>query len=352
MAACVSVTLAYIIFQLGESHRAVEILTEAQSVLQRTDDRFALGNLESSLGRIARRKGRYKDARTHFKKSLAEYRACDPSHGNMARALTSLAFVNRLIALRLDQEKHRGTVRALRREAHTYLDSAQKTYTDQKYNRGLGSVHVRRAFLHLDEGKLSEASLETRKAFDLGESGMKPDFMLMSRANILECMIENQTAEGACDEDRDLNCHAEAARSSAEDALRFAGQIDSPRLQARALIWYGVAMSNDLFRDFGTARASCQEALRYLQMEEREDRLGRDYVWDELAFLNCRLPQPVDLTPSLDVSEATRRETGSSQEEIDSQGRGIIDQGQSNSDSALRVEQSGSSDEIVTDTLI
>src|ERR1700693_1378665 len=101
MAAVMRVLESWLFFQKGNATQALQILQEAEAVLSKTDDYLTLGNIHSSYGRIARRHGRYQPALAHFTAAIAQYRQRDPCHRNVARTLSNLASVKRLIALHL-----------------------------------------------------------------------------------------------------------------------------------------------------------------------------------------------------------------------------------------------------------
>src|ERR1700751_6425553 len=101
MAEVMRVLESWLWFQKGNAKQALQILQEAESALNKTDDHLTLGNIQSSYGRIARRQGRYQHAIEYFTAAINQYRQRDPRHRNIARSLNNLANVKRLIALEL-----------------------------------------------------------------------------------------------------------------------------------------------------------------------------------------------------------------------------------------------------------
>ena len=98
LVAITKIQQAWIIFQYGDSAGALQMLSEAEKGLKKTDHWIALGNIESARGRIVRRHGDYARAVTHFERAVALYEISHPNHTNLARAMTNLSFVKRLLA--------------------------------------------------------------------------------------------------------------------------------------------------------------------------------------------------------------------------------------------------------------
>src|SRR5450755_74823 len=86
MAAVMRVLASWLFFQKGDAEQAVEILREAEAVLNQTDDYLTLGNIHASYGGIARRQGRYQHAIDSFTAAIALYKKRDPEHRNVARS--------------------------------------------------------------------------------------------------------------------------------------------------------------------------------------------------------------------------------------------------------------------------
>ena len=73
-------------------------------VLRETDDDITLGNIYSAHGRMVRRRGNYNEALKFFLKSIEHSQKRNPQHRNLARTLTNIAYVQRLIALQISRQ--------------------------------------------------------------------------------------------------------------------------------------------------------------------------------------------------------------------------------------------------------
>ncbi len=301
MAAVMQVMESWLAFQKGKLKEAGAILREAERALSDTDDFISRGNIQSAYGRIARRQGRYDRALEHFEASLLEYKRRDPHHIHLARALVNTAYVKRLIALRtqnaIDQKlahrrsgastngaveqvrSERSQIQLLRAEALAQLSEALGIYERHHNHRGIGSVHINYSYLHLDEGDLDRASSEAAEAFRHGEE--KRDSILMARARILQCMIENARLEEQIDEDPERRVHL--AHDFAHDAVECAKQTQNRRLLARALVWEGLTHCNAGSPDREAARRCCDAAIALLRPS------GPLYGWEDLENLKSRL---------------------------------------------------------------
>ncbi len=301
MAAVMQVMESWLAFQKGKLKEAGAILREAERALGDTDDFISRGNIQSAYGRIARRQGRYDRASEHFEASLLEYKRRDPHHIHLARALVNTAYVKRLIALRtqnaIDQKlahrrsgasgngaveqvrSERSQIQQLRAEALAQLSEALGIYERHHNHRGIGSVHINYSYLHLDEGDLDRASSEASEAFRHGEE--KRDSILMARARILQCMIENARLEEQIDEDPERRTHL--AHDFAHDAVECAKQTQNRRLLARALVWQGLTYCGGASPDRESARRCCDAAIALLRPS------GPLYGWEDLESLKTRL---------------------------------------------------------------
>jgi len=295
MAAVMQVMESWLAFQKGKLKEASAILREAERALSETDDFVSRGNIQSAYGRIARRQGRYDRALEYFENSLLEYKRYDPQHIHLARALVNTAYVKRLIALRT-QNAHRRSgapgngaveqvrversqIQQLRVEALAQLSEALGIYERHHNHRGIGSVHINYSYLHLDEGDLDRASTEAAEAFRHGEE--KHDSILMARARILQCMIENARLEEQIDEDPERRVHT--AHDFAHDAVECAKQTQNRRLLARALVWEGLTHCNAGSQDRDAARRCCDAAIALLRPA------GPLCGWEDLEALKTKL---------------------------------------------------------------
>jgi tetratricopeptide (TPR) repeat protein len=295
---------SWLIFQKGRLKEASAILREAEAALSDTDDYITRGNIQSAYGRIARREGHYERALEHFENAIAEYRKHDPNHRNLARSLVNRSFAKRLIALglqeKLDREAaHRkaGGARApgesrqrgdkarlenLRREAVEDLDSAYAIHAARHNHRGMGAVKINYGLLRLDGGELDRAAAEAAEAFALGEE--KRDHILMARARILQCQVEEAKFEEQIEDAEDPGTHARRAHEYAGEALDLARLTQNRRLLARAYVWRGLTFTNEFVNSPDSARECCDSALALLRPEA-----AHDYTWKDLQELRSRI---------------------------------------------------------------
>jgi tetratricopeptide (TPR) repeat protein len=303
MAAVMQVLESWLNFQEGKSQEARLILKQAEAALRETDDYITLGNIQSAYGRIARRQGRYHQALQHFANSINEYKKRNPRHRNLGRSLANMAFVKRLIALRLrkkiDREvlrrlsaanndsgrarlsKERDYFERLRQEALTHLAQAERIYAIYDDHRGLGTVHVDRGLLCLDGGDLDAAANEAARAYRLGED--KKDYILEARARILQATVENARFEEQIEEKSDLSHRAQVAFDFAREAVDCAKHTQNRRLLARAYLAQAAVLANDFFSDADGAGECCDRAAVLLKPE------GQDYIWEDLQAIRGRL---------------------------------------------------------------
>jgi tetratricopeptide (TPR) repeat protein len=297
MAAVMRVLESWLLFQKGDAKQATDILQKAQSVLSTTDDYLTLGNIFSSYGRIARRQGRYQHAIDNFNKAICEYRKRDPQHRNVARSLSNMAYVKRLVALQLrrkiDAEAARrrksgarahsgdGHLKAhyrqrfeqLRQEALAELAEAAAIYQQYENHHGLGSVHLNYAYLHLDNGDLDDAESSAQNAFNLGEE--KSDYILMARARLLLCIVENARVEEGIGESSHPGGHARLAQDFAQEAIELAKHTENRRLLAHIYIWQGLTSCNRFFDNPESGRRCYDQAVA-LSKHDHADSAGED----------------------------------------------------------------------------
>ena len=261
MAAIMQVLESWLAFQKGKLNEAAHLLQAAEAALLDTDDFVTRGNIQSAYGRIARRQARhYERALEYFHRAIAEYQRRDPQHLHLARSFVNIAIVERLIARRQQQEIDRASARRradssetagepsrtaraeierLRADARTQLASALAIYTAHGQHRGIGSVHINSGLLHLDGGDLESAAADAATAFAQGED--RRDFILLARARLLQCAIENTRIEEQIGEDPAH--HARLAAGFAEEAVDYARQTQNARLLARAYVWQGLTFA-------------------------------------------------------------------------------------------------------------
>jgi tetratricopeptide (TPR) repeat protein len=314
MAAVMRVLESWLFFQKGNARQALQILQQAEAVLRKTDDYLTLGNIYSSYGRIARRQGRYQHAIEHFTAAIVQYRHRDPRHRNVARTLSNLASSKRLIALQLRRKidadaarrrkaakrgrthndgkvGHRDRFEQLRQEALTELGEAAAIYKEYRNHHGLGTVHLNYGYLHLDNGDLEHAEAEAKMAFRLGEE--KQDHILMARARLLDCMIENARVEEQIGESVEPATHARQAQDCAQEAIELARHTQNRRLLADAYIWQGLTQCNRFFDDPESARDSYDQAILLAKGNHA------DGTWEDLETLRTKVLRAGRVNPLL-----------------------------------------------------
>ena len=306
MAAVMRTLESWLYFQKGKTRDSLRTLRDAEVVLQDSDDYITLGNLYSAYGRIARRDGRLENAVRHFKDSIEAYARRDAEHRNVARSLANMAHAERLIGAQLREKvdaeaarRRRSSVVGLQElkqqpplapdpfrerlqqvlaDAAGHLEDAARIYRSHPNNRGLGTVHINCSHLHLDNGDLDRAAADAVLAYELGRE--KGDSIVMSRARILEAMIENARFEEQIDEPSQ---HAQQALEFAREAVELSQKTQNRRLRARALVALGMTYSNDFFNQMDHAQQAADDAAGLLKPE------GRDPLWQSLQRLKAQL---------------------------------------------------------------
>ncbi len=315
MAAVMRVLESWLFFQKGNPKQAVAILQEAEAILRKTDDHLTLGNILSSYGRIARHQGRYQHAIEHFTAAIVEYKERDPQHRNVARSLSNMASVKRLLALQLGRkidadvarrrkavargrsstspgkQQYRSRFEQLREEARAELAEAQAIYEQYRNHHGLGSVHLNYGYLHLDNGDLELADTDAKAAFRLGEE--KRDYILMARARLLQCMSENARVEEEISETTEPGGHARLAQDCAKEAIELAKHTQNRRLLADAFIWQGLTYCNRFFDDIEAARTCYDQAMTYSKNPQPDD------SQEDIHTLKARILRSGSVNPTL-----------------------------------------------------
>jgi tetratricopeptide (TPR) repeat protein len=301
MAAVMRVLESWLCFQKNKHKESLRILGETEAVLSATDDYLVLGNIQSTYGRIYRQEGRYDRAVHHFNLAIEEYRKVDPHHQNLARTLANIAYVKRLVALDVrkkidaglarkrhgngrtepgpDQVRQRDEFARTRDEAYVHLDEAEAICAIHPNHHVSGTVHLNRGLLHLDSGALDEAEEQAARAFDTGEE--KGDGILMARARMLQCMIENSKVEEGIEDDPRV--HAQAALDYIRDAIELAQSTQNRRLLARVHTWHGLTLSNEYFCAQDAAMEALNTASGFL------DHGFHDTAYEDLRTLKARL---------------------------------------------------------------
>ena len=315
MAAVMRVLESWLYFQKENSKEAERILREAEAVLRKTDDYVTLGNIYSSYGRIALRQGRYQHAIDHFVAAIAEYKKRDPGHRNVARSLNNLAYAKRLIALQLRRKidadvarrrkprtagapksqnarvQYRSRFEQLRQEAFAALGEDEEIYRQHPNHHGIGNVHLNYGNLYLDNGDVERADHEAETAFELGEQ--KKDNILMGRARLLQCMIENARVDEEIGDGAEPSSHARLAQDCAHDAVELSKHTQDRRLLAHAYIWQGLTSCNSFFENLESARQSYDLAATFSKGDYP------DSTWEDMQALKAKIFRKGTVDPKL-----------------------------------------------------
>jgi tetratricopeptide (TPR) repeat protein len=320
MAAVMQVLESWLLFQQGKWKDAVRVSEFAESALRQTDDYVTLGNIQSFYGRMARREGRFDKAIEFFASAIEHYRKRDPKHPNLARSLANMALAKRGIALQLQRRvdldaqrrrktasrqgressarpavavtraDHRRRLTQLRREAIEHLDAAREIYRQRLTHHGLGTVYLNAAYIHLDGGDFQRAEDESESAYKLAEE--KHDYILMCRARVLQCMIENAKVE----EDiggSDPGSHARRAFDFSQQAVELAKHTQHHHLLATAYLWQGLTHCNSFFDNTEAARESYDLARAACGATEA------DSIWQDLQALRVKIIHKGTVDPVL-----------------------------------------------------
>ncbi len=325
MAAVMQVLEGWILFQQGKWKEAVRVSEAAEKALKETDDYVTLGNIQSFYGRMARREGRFDKAISLFASAIEHYRKRDPQHPNLARSLANMALAKRGIALQLqrridiDAQRRRKTsagaagkqgavekadssdgsgrvdyrrrLSQLRREALEHLKAAQEIYLNRPNHHGSGTVYLNAAYIHLDNGDFQSAEAESSSAYNLAEE--KRDYILMGRARILQCMIENAKVEEEIGGGADPGNHARRAFDYSQEAIELAKHTQHHLLLATAYLWQGLTQCNSFFDNLDAARESYDLARATCGDTQP------DNIWQELQALRAKILRKGSVDPAL-----------------------------------------------------
>lgn len=328
MAAVMQVLEGWLLFQQGKWKDAVRVSEIAESALRQTDDYVTLGNIQSFYGRMARREGRFETAIRQFASAIEQYRKRDPQHLNLARSLANMALAKRGIALQLqkridiDAQRRRrksglnasadkassrnstadskGTVPSanyrrrliqLRREALEHLEAAQAIYRQRPNHHGSGTVYLNAAYIHLDNGDFQRAEEEAASAYQLADQ--KHDYILMGRARILQCMIQNAKVEEEIGGGSDPGNHARRAFDFSQEAIELAKHTQHHLLLASAYLWQGLTQCNSFFDNLEAARESYDLARGACGDTQP------DSIWQDLQTLRARILRKGSVDPAL-----------------------------------------------------
>jgi len=355
MAAVMQVLESWLLFQQGKWKEAMRISHAAESTLRETDDYVTLGNIQSFYGRMARREGRFDKAIEFFESAIRYYGKRDPRHPNLARSLANMALAKRGIALQLQkridrdaqrrrktsskrqkpgatgmgsrnlgsrnhdarnqdsrdrdsrdhdshnhdlrdqdsrQHDYRGRLAHLRREALEHLEAARAIYQQHPNHHGVGTVYLNAAYIHLDSGDFQRAEEEAASAYDVAEE--KQDYILMGRARILQCMIENAKVEEEIGEGADPGSHARRALEFSQEAIDLAKHTQHHLLLANAHLWQGLTRCNSFFDNSEAARESYDLARASCAANQPDHNM-----WQDLQTLGAKILRKASVHPAL-----------------------------------------------------
>jgi tetratricopeptide (TPR) repeat protein len=321
MAAVMQVLESWLLFQQGKWKEAVRISQAAESALGETDDYVTLGNIQSFYGRMARREGRFDKAIEFFENAIRHYGKRDPRHPNLARSLANMALAKRGIALQLQkrvdravqrrrktsaslsdrpgasrhdsrQHDYRGRLAQLRREALEHLEAARAIYQQRPNHHGSGTVYLNAAYIHLDGGDFQRAEEEAASAYEVAEE--KQDYILMGRARILQCMIENAKVEEEIGEGADPGGHARRAFEFSQEAIELAKHTQHHLLLANAHLWQGLTQCNAFFDNPEAARESYDLARASCGANQPDNNM-----WQDLQTLGAKILRKGSVDPAL-----------------------------------------------------
>jgi len=326
MAAVMQVLESWLLFQQGKWKEAMHISHAAESALRETDDYVTLGNIQSFYGRMARREGRFDKAIEFFESAIRYYGKRDPRHPNLARSLANMALAKRGIALQLqkridsdalrrrktsasrqgkpsatsrdsreqDSRKpdYRGRLAQLRREALEHLEAARAIYQQRPNHHGVGTVYLNAAYIHLDSGDFQRAEEEAASAYDVAEQ--KQDYILMGRARILQCMVENAKVEEEIGGGADPGSHARRAFEFSQEAIDLAKHTQHHLLLANAHLWQGLTQCNSFFDNPEAARESYDLARASCGANQPDNNM-----WQDLQTLGARILRKGSVHPAL-----------------------------------------------------
>jgi tetratricopeptide (TPR) repeat protein len=265
---------------------------------------------------MARREGRFEKAIEFFESAIGHYEKRDPQHPNLARSLANMALAKRGVALQLQKRidrdaqrrrkssvapkgkaggaprhDYRSRLAQLRREALEHLESAQAIYKLRPNHHGVGTANLNAAYIHLDSGDFQRAEDEAASAYDVAEQ--KQDYILMVRARILGCMIENAKVEEQISEGADPGSHARRALEFSQEAIELAKHTQHHLLLANAHLWQGLTQCNSFFDNPEAARESYDLARKSCGANPPAN------IWQDLQSLSAKILRKGSIHPAL-----------------------------------------------------
>jgi hypothetical protein len=147
------------------------------------------------------------------------------------------------------------------------------------------------AYIHLDGGDFQRAEEEAASAYEVAEQ--KQDYILMVRARILQCMIENAKVEEEIGGGADPGSHARRAFEFSQEAIDLAKHTQHHLLLANAYLWQGLTQCNSFFDNPEAARAS------YDLARASSEANPSDNIWQDLQTLGAKILRKGSVHPAL-----------------------------------------------------
>ena len=148
------------------------------------------------------------------------------------------------------------------------------------------------AYIHLDSGDFQRAEEEAASAYDVAEETQ--DYILMGRARILQCMIENAKVEEEIGEGADPGSHARRALEFSQEAIDLAKHTQHHLLLANAHLWQGLTRCNSFFDNPEAARESYDLARASCGANQPDNNM-----WQDLQTLGAKILRKGSVHPAL-----------------------------------------------------
>src|ERR1039457_1105901 len=190
------------------------------------------------------------------------------------------------------QHDYRVRLAQLRREALEHLEAARAVYQQRPNHHGAGTVYLNAAYIHLDSGDFQRAEEEAASAYDVAEE--KQDYILMGRARILQCMIENAKVEEEIGEGADPGSHARRALEFSQEAIDLAKHTQHHLLLANAHLWQGLTRCNSFFDNPEAARESYDLARASCGSNQPDNTM-----WQDMQTLGAKILRKASVHPAL-----------------------------------------------------
>lgn len=274
----------WLLLLLGDISESQQVLDRASKVLEKTDAWVDLGNVLSFQGRRYRKGGKYMEALESFESAIKVYEKHSPTHRNVARAYRNKAVVYRLLARELSDEpttkltrtQTEGEIKELRHKAVSALNQAHDIYIElgaSRHTYELGILHITRAAIYSEAGRMPEAEAEAEQAYKYGD--MKKNKIVMAEARVIQSKLALR--RGELDDVR-------RAYELAKQAIELAKElVHHRRLLARAFISKAHALLDSAYNDPTSAHECWEQACLHLVPEDK------DYLRNSLNSLEEKI---------------------------------------------------------------